>query len=270
MPETLRYHTNGELREEIAYTVGSDPTRYGAGSERGLRKKEVARLAERLRPDGEELDVSECDLATLYDRVCEWAGGEYQPNAGNAWGINRDNLKHIHRAIDATEPREVVMTDGGRDRQQGTVSQSGFVDAQKLLPHGAMLSDLPSGSVYVVVHTANIGFDRRHWWIARDGEEFVGVKRTPSQKAVVRGELEKVLSWLDTPDFYDAEQVLTRVVDRDQTPLPYDLAPNVRRECPECGAWGQMHEWKWQRERDTAINGCSCCDFGGELRVSRV
>jgi hypothetical protein len=121
-----------------------------------------------------------------------------------------------------------------------------------------------------VIHTADVGFDRQHWWIGRDGEDYVGVKRTPTQRSVVRGDLDDVCSWLSPPDFFDAEEVLSRVVPREQTPLPYDLAPSVRRECPECGAFGRMHEWQWQRDREELKTDCACCEYGGELSVSRV
>jgi hypothetical protein len=46
-------------------------------------------------------------LGEVYEAVCQWAGGEYHPNAGKPWGINRDNLKAIHRAVDAGPLREV-------------------------------------------------------------------------------------------------------------------------------------------------------------------
>lgn len=145
-----------------------------------------------------------------------------------------------------------------------------YVEAESLLPHGDVLSELASDDVYLVIQTADVGYERQHWWIGRESGEFVGVKRTPTQKAVVRGELDDAVSWLTPPDFYDAEEVLSKVVDRDRTPLPYDLAPTVRRECPECGAFGQIHEWKWQRKQDSLRTGCSCCEYGGGLNVSRV
>lgn len=106
--DRLKYLSNGELREEIAYTVGGDPSRYGAGSGRGLLKDDVLRVAEALQPEDSPLDLESMTLRDLYVPVCEWAGGEYEPNAGNAWGINRENLKQIHQALDAEPPREVA------------------------------------------------------------------------------------------------------------------------------------------------------------------
>ncbi|UHQ96418.1 hypothetical protein [Natrinema halophilum] len=106
--EDLKYLTNGELREEIAYTVGGDPTRYGVDSERGLTKADVFRIAVAIEPDDTTVDLPDLDLEELYRVVCKWAGGEYNANVGNAWRINRPNLKRIHQAVDAQPPREVV------------------------------------------------------------------------------------------------------------------------------------------------------------------
>lgn len=108
MPDTqnrLKYLTTGELREEIAYTVGADPTRYGAGTQTGLLKNHLQQVAITLQPPDTTITIENCDLEALYRSVCDWAGCEYNPNSGNVWKINRDNLKHIHRALDATAPR---------------------------------------------------------------------------------------------------------------------------------------------------------------------
>ena len=110
MPEQdrLKFLTNGALREEIAYTVGGDPSRYGVDSDRGLRKADVKRVAERLQPEDSPLSLEEMTLRDLYVPVCRWAGGGYESNAGHAWGIDRWTLKQIHGAVDARPPREVV------------------------------------------------------------------------------------------------------------------------------------------------------------------
>lgn len=102
------YLTNAGLREEIAYAVGSDPTRYGRGSDRRLKKSELLSIATLLQPDGSNVTLDRCDLERLYRLVCKWTGGEYQPTAGNAWGLTRSNLKLIHDAVDGRSPREVV------------------------------------------------------------------------------------------------------------------------------------------------------------------
>lgn len=113
--ERLTYLNKGQLREEIAYVVGADPTRYGIDSDRGLCRDDMERIATQLKPADSGLDVRKCQLGKLYEVCCRWAGGEYQPNAGNPWGISRQNLKKIHRAVDGRPPREkVAATDGGR------------------------------------------------------------------------------------------------------------------------------------------------------------
>ena len=108
MGDRLKYLNRGQIREEIAYAVGADPSRYGVDSSRGLKKADMARIAERLQPAHSDLDIQQCDLRTLYERVCGWAGGEYQRTAGKQWGINRENLKRIHRAVGASDPREIA------------------------------------------------------------------------------------------------------------------------------------------------------------------
>ena len=108
----LKYLRNNQIRGEIAYAVGADPTRYWDDEGRGLTKAHVLRVAQRLQPADSALDIDDMDLGDLYEHVCRWAGGEYSPNAGKPWGINRDNLKLIHDAVDATDPREVVEVAG--------------------------------------------------------------------------------------------------------------------------------------------------------------
>ena len=105
---TLRYLTNGEIREQIAYTAGGDPTRYGADSDRGLCKADMLRIAEQVRPDGDETVLEDCTLSELLKLVCVWSGGEYRGNAGQQWGVQRENLKKIHRTLGASDPREVA------------------------------------------------------------------------------------------------------------------------------------------------------------------
>lgn len=106
--DRLTYLMKGELREEIAYAVGANPGRYGVDSTFGFRKADMIRIADQLQPADSDVEIRDCTLDTLYEFVCRWAGGEYQPNAGNPWGINRPNLKKIHRAVDAGDPREVI------------------------------------------------------------------------------------------------------------------------------------------------------------------
>jgi len=98
----LKFKTNRELRRDIAYTVGGDPTRYA--DSKHLNKADLMRLAETL--DVER--AAEMNLDGLYEAICESVGQEWTANAGHPWGINRDNLKAIHRTIDASSPREVI------------------------------------------------------------------------------------------------------------------------------------------------------------------
>lgn len=114
--ERLQYLTNGELRAEIVYAAGGDPTRYGVGSPHCLVKDEVKRVACQLEPEDSDVDIEALDLEGLYRVVCRWAGGEHQPNAGNVWGINRNNLKKIHGAVGGRPPDEnplIAGPDGG-------------------------------------------------------------------------------------------------------------------------------------------------------------
>lgn len=104
----LKYCSNGVLREEIAYTVGVDPTRYGDGVQSGFLKEHLQQIAIALEPDDSEITIERCKLGPLYRIICDWAGGEYQPNSGNVWKINRENLKEIHRALDAKQPRKIT------------------------------------------------------------------------------------------------------------------------------------------------------------------
>jgi len=112
--DRLIYLNRGELREEIVYAVGGDPSRYGVDSDRGLQRADTERIAQKLQPEDNNLNLQQCQLGKLYEVACRWAGGEYQPNAGKPWGINRPNLKEIHRAVDGHPPRKkVAPTDGG-------------------------------------------------------------------------------------------------------------------------------------------------------------
>lgn len=97
-----KYLRNFELRAEIAGALGMSPARFledGTTGAKVLLKKHVLAVAREIQPEDSDVDVDELDLVELYRDVCEWAGGEYVPNAGNPCGINRENLKKIHRAV---------------------------------------------------------------------------------------------------------------------------------------------------------------------------
>jgi hypothetical protein len=100
---------NNEIRREIAYTVGHDPTRYqDVGSKHVcLTKAELLSIGEALRPADSDVAVGQLELIELYPQICEWVGLEYEPNVGNQWGLDREQIKAIHRAIDARPPEEV-------------------------------------------------------------------------------------------------------------------------------------------------------------------
>lgn len=106
-PESLKYLNNRELREQIAYAVGADPSRYSDEAKK-FTKSHVQQIAQQLQPEDNDLDVDAMALGDIYEAVCDWAGGDYSPNAGKPWGINRENLKLIHTAVDGREPREVI------------------------------------------------------------------------------------------------------------------------------------------------------------------
>jgi hypothetical protein len=103
----LRYRRNRQLRAGIAYVVGADPTRFDSDRRRSLRKATVVAAGEQLRPADSDVNLEALGLAELYKQVCVWAGGEYSPNAGDPWGLNRPNLKRLYTALEARPPREV-------------------------------------------------------------------------------------------------------------------------------------------------------------------
>lgn len=112
MPDRLKYHENLEMREEIVYTTGGDPTRYNGGDKRRLKKSDARRIAQQLQPEENDLELHDMKLREILENICKWAGGEY--NRGSAtMDITRDNLKLIHQALDAKPPQEVAV--GGHD-----------------------------------------------------------------------------------------------------------------------------------------------------------
>lgn len=174
----LKFKKNGELRKEIAYTVGGDPSRYGADSDKGLTKGDVFRLAVQLQPEDSDLDLTELRLRDMYDAVCRWAGTEYQSSAGRSWGLRRDNLKAIHRAIDARSPTE----DGGKTAAE--LKEDVDVDDATAEELGALLESHPvrlvvseSDGVHTIEHDSfddqlvffaygSLGYDEDGSWAA--------------------------------------------------------------------------------------------------------
>lgn len=97
----LRYKRNAELRAEIAALAGVETDRYGPGSDRGLNKAHLLAVADRLGVESGENE--EPTLARLYELVCEAVGETYEPTTGNQWGLQRKDLKAIHRALEGRE-----------------------------------------------------------------------------------------------------------------------------------------------------------------------
>jgi len=93
-----RYRRNADLRREIAYAVGSDPSRYETGRDRCLLKHEVVAVGTQV-TDREAVELHALSLAELYPLICEAVGEPYEGNAGNQWRLNRAALLAIHDAL---------------------------------------------------------------------------------------------------------------------------------------------------------------------------
>lgn len=112
----LKYRRNNELRAEIVREVGGDPSRYETGGAScGLCKADLVRIAETVTSHDEP---SELTLRGLYNTLDAAVDGmNHSHNAGNTWGIERENLKALHRAV---HDESQLVTDGG-----GNVSRAG-------------------------------------------------------------------------------------------------------------------------------------------------
>jgi len=98
----LKYHQNWELRREIAYLAGVETERYrydGQNRQR-LRKAHLYKIAHELGNPPDELT-----LAELYPWICGNCGVEYNGNAGNQWGLGREQLKAIFRSLHTGDKR---------------------------------------------------------------------------------------------------------------------------------------------------------------------
>lgn len=93
-----KFKRNRELRHELCLAVGVQPGNRYLGQNRSLRKRHIRALAQELDVET-DAPVDELTLEELYAVVCKAAGGEYQGNAGNQWGICRANLKRLHGAL---------------------------------------------------------------------------------------------------------------------------------------------------------------------------
>jgi hypothetical protein len=106
--ERLTYLRTPQIRQEIVYASGGDPTRY-TDTDLCLNKADLKRIAQQLQPDTDTTTISDAGVRYLLETVCEWAGAEYQSNAGNQWRICRDSLKAIHRAVNARPQTEMPV-----------------------------------------------------------------------------------------------------------------------------------------------------------------
>jgi len=100
-----RYRRNADLRREIAYAAGSDPSRYETGRDRCLLKHEVVAVGAQV-TDRSQAALQRLSLAELYPLICQAVDEPYEGNAGNQWRLNRPALLAIHDALDATDPTD--------------------------------------------------------------------------------------------------------------------------------------------------------------------
>jgi len=118
----LIYLRNNELRAEIVRAVGSDPSRYEtAESARGLCKADLVRITETVTSRDE---ASELTLRELYNTLdAAVSGMDHSHNAGNTWGIRREDLEALHRAV---HDESQLVTDGGQctDETERAVDKS--------------------------------------------------------------------------------------------------------------------------------------------------
>jgi hypothetical protein len=106
----LKYRRNNDLRAEIVRAVGGDPSRYEtAESTCGLCKADLVRIADTVTSRDEP---SELTLRELYDTLdAAVSGMDHSHNAGNTWGIRREDLKALHRTV---HDESQLVTDGGQ------------------------------------------------------------------------------------------------------------------------------------------------------------
>lgn len=142
---------------------------------------------------------------------------------------------------------------------------SQYVDAERLLPSGDLLSEIRGTDRAVrAVYVDSLFYDRQHWWVSHDGSKFIGVKRTEGQASVVTGRFDDAISWLGFSKHDDGELVYSDTVPVEKTPIPYKKEDTLLVECPECDRFGTTHPWK----ADDYIPDECACGFGGEFNVA--
>jgi len=98
-PQTaLKYKTNGELRRDIAYTTGSDPSQYERGGTTFFSGRELARIAETI-----GIDATGCGQRELVKTL---AAAVNEPINGLVRNLRRPQLKALHRRVGARSPHE--------------------------------------------------------------------------------------------------------------------------------------------------------------------
>lgn len=153
------------------------------------------------------------------------------------------------------------------ERAQSQTATGIFDDCQSLVPRAELLTRIRNTDQAVRARwTDSICYDRKHFWVVHtpDGRrEFLGVKFTETQRAVVTGDLQDAQAWLTASSIDDGELAAMDTVPVEQTPIPYKREDTLHVECPECGRFGTTHPWKLD---DYLPDECPC-GYGGEWNV---
>jgi hypothetical protein len=108
--DRLTYLRNSDIRAEIAYAVGGDPSRYKHDRRLKLKKSDLVRIATAVSEHEAPASLTVRELYELLDGAVP--GMDHTHNSGRSWGITRDDLKTIHQAVGG-RPRAETVTDGG-------------------------------------------------------------------------------------------------------------------------------------------------------------
>lgn len=142
-----------------------------------------------------------------------------------------------------------------------------FDDCQSLVPRAELLTRIRDSDRAIRARwTDSISYDRKHFWVVHtpDGhDEFLGVKFTETQRAVVTGDLQDAQAWLTATSIDDGDLKVMDTVPVEQTPVPYKREDTLRVECPECDRLGWTHPWRLE---SYVPDECPC-GYGGEWHV---
>lgn len=152
-----------------------------------------------------------------------------------------------------------------------------YVDAEDLVPFGALLADIrgTDKAVHVGYHSADKYDDqgaREHHWIAhmpdyregREGdEEYLSVRIATDRASVSYVDFETACRHLEVPEIYSWDLVTKEVVGVEQTPVPFEKEPTLLVECPVCDRFGTTHPWKF----DDYVPETCPCGYEGEYDV---